>query len=787
MTVTATPPAGQMPGQPGRQGAPAGTVNMSSSYYDAAGRRRRASKPVPVNDQGYINGVEWQCRKTKASKWLALTYKGAPACECCNVRMAKMPVKAPPLLPWSDLWSAINLPLRPVWALVTAGGAAVAVDAADVPALALAGTVPLAGFAAKWAAARVLAKPHYKTGRLEHEDPDGDKRLRSAIARSARGVGYTTAGGFAALAAVAALGVDPSTWAGRIAMAAVGLAWLLPAASWWRARRDERNRPVEVQAEVEAEERPQPKIDAVEADVQHRWRNKLSYRQGDQIIDDTGARITAPRDGRLAGCRLDDWHKLPGGWSGTIVGPIGVFESEKFEAARGAIASAMSMKKSMITIMPDSEDENLAQVMAQRTSPITDTVRWAGPDSIDVVKGTAPIVQYADGEYGMYEIYRPDWGVPQVAVFGTTGSGKSETLNMLFTIDRWAHYVDEHGQKHGIVANFLIDPQQGQSFAPFLDSLAAPVATTIEEATMLVEALTAEMLRRNRYLARVEYVDERGRKRRGRKWWNPLVDGPILSLTIDEAHAFLADRAFSALVTAAGRMWRKCGGQLRIATHTPLLTDLGGSMALRDMLTGGWVWVGRTANSLSGPTAFNGRLPVDPRTIPQAPGMAYVLAGADPKPMLSRAMWEPDFYDWVFDADDQPIGFPAVLPQVTLNTFGPDYAAWVSATTAEAGSWTPDVKAAPKKAAVSANAVDAVLAVLSVAQGPLDMDELDAALKGAGTPYATRTVRDALKVLRDERALVVSFKGRHELAPQGREGDAVAAEQQSLFDAETVE
>ena len=58
------------------------------------------------------------------------------------------------------------------------------------------------------------------------------------------------------------------------------------------------------------------------------------------------------------------------------------------------------------------------------------------------------------------------------------------------------------------------------------------------------------MLRRNRYLTQVEWFDGkgrqnggRGRKRRGRKWWNPLVDGPILTLNIDEAHEFLAFKA----------------------------------------------------------------------------------------------------------------------------------------------------------------------------------------------------------------------------------------------------
>ena len=123
-------------------------------------------------------------------------------------------------------------------------------------------------------------------------------------------------------------------------------------------------------------------------------------------------------------------------------------------------------------------------------------------------------------------------------------------------------------------------------------------------------------------------------------------------------------------------MYRKCGIRIRIATHTPLLTDLGGSMALRSMLTGGFVWVGRTADRLSGPTAFNGRLPADPCSLPLIPGSCFLLGGAATKPMLARAMWEPDYYDWIHNEDDEPIGYPGVVPAETLAAFGPEYARW---------------------------------------------------------------------------------------------------------------
>lgn len=228
----------------------------------------------------------------------------------------------------------------------------------------------------------------------------------------------------------------------------------------------------------------------------------------------------------------------------------------------------------------------------------------------------------------------------------------------------------------------------------------------------------------------------------------------------------MASKPFAALITAAARMWRKCGMKIRIGTHTPLLADLGGSMALRDMLTGGFVWIGRTANSLTGPTAFNGQLPVDPRSIPKVPGAAYAMAGANPRAMLLRSAWEPDFYDWVRDDDDRPIGFPAALPQVTLDTFGPEFAAWRAT-----GALAQSAASAAAEPVSDQRAEDAVLEVLLAASDPLTPDELDRALE----PYRQRGVR---VVLRTARAAITRFKadgllepthGRYQLTAEARE------------------
>lgn len=768
-------------------GLPAGAARMSSRYCDANGRMRHSAVPVPVNDFGQIVAAGWRCPKCTEPRWVPIrrTKDGpvadgrVPVCPVHDRRMVPLRLRRAPVVPVREVWRASERKLRPVWALPAMAAAGAGLDVGQVPAAAVALAVPAGFEAARRIHRRYETSVQVQRGRLDGDDPQAHRRRRAAIDRAARKVGYTAAAGAGWLTLAAGAGVDPSTWAGRLVWSALLPVWALPAATWWWL---DRNRET---PRVVAEEAPgddTPGVDPAEVEVRRIWDTVLAVQQGAVIGHDRdGKPVAAKRDGKLAGCRMLRWWRVEGGWAAACAGPIGAYESDTFIKAVGAIASAFSVKKSMVTVTPDPEDENLFEVMTQRVSPIRETPRWSGPTSIDVQCGTAPVMVYADGCQCLFELWRPGWGCPHVAAFGTTGSAKSSFLKLLFTIGRWAH-VDGRG----LVADFLIDPQQGQSFSEFLDDLAGPVACSLSEAMELAEALTEEGVRRNRFLAReAEWWDERRKKiRKGREWWNPLTDGPMLALSLDEAHDYLSHRPFATLITKAGRMWRKCGIQLRLSTHTPLLSDLGGNMALRDMLTGGFVWMGRTANSLSGPVAFNGRLPVDPRLIPAQPGMAYPLAGMSPKPMLARTMREPDWYDWLRDDNDEPIGFPASLPPETLATLG--RVAWGGAAR-PVGAAVPE--AAPERIAVSppqavdALMVEAVLDVLARAAGPVDMNGLDAGLRGQGVDATTLQVRSALRLLREQGLVFTGPDRRHELTPQAREDvDAQTAEMGGAFD-----
>lgn len=744
------------------------SLRWSHNYFDEQGRRHRSHIQVPVNDHGEIAQSGWECPRCTQPRWAALNMKKPPVCTVHERPMRPLRLKRPPLLPWRELWDVCEKPLRPMWALPGMAAAGLAVDAADIPALPVAGAALVSFEVTRRLVRAAKTRRALNSGDLERGDDQYGKKLRAAIDKAARNAGYATAGGMSWLAAVAALGLDPSTAAGKVAWTLTLAAWLPVAAAY--LNRLHQSRPATV---AFTPDESTPQVDSDEQRILRIWATSIGANAGDVIgtASDGVTPVKAQASGRLAGTKLVGWHKIRGGWSATIVGKPGMYDSDAFLAARSKIAGAYSVGKAMVSLVPDGEDENRCQLLVQKASVIGEKVPWSGPASVDAETGLAPMARYVDGSIGMYELYRPGWGCPHELYIGTTGAAKSSAMELVFAIDRWAHYKDQ-----GIIADFLIDPQQGQSFGAFADDLAAPVASTADEAMMLAKAFRREMLRRNKYLARKPWVDARGRARRGAKWWNPLEDGVMLFLNIDEAHEFLAIREFAALITAGGRMFRKCGMKMRVATHTPLLSDLGGSMALRDMLTGGFVWCGRTANGLSGPTAFNGRLPADPKTIPEVPGAAYILSAREKKPMLARTMWVEDFYDYVRDGDNQPIGFPGVLPPETLAAFGEEYADWLKFMASEAGEdglWVPDGGTEPVRVEQGSDPVnqeylrEMVLWALTNTDEPLDMNALDVVLHGADVQASTLAMRDALTVLRGQ-GKVVTRDGRHQLSAQAR-------------------
>lgn len=767
--------------QPPAQGGPGqlvGVVGWQRIYFDERGVQQRTSIKVPINSSGELAGKPFACPKCKATVWLPPATRSAPVCAAHPARKMQPVALKPPtlrqqigdagekLVPLRPMWAAVDRPLRPVWALLTDAGAAVAVDAAHVPALPFA-AAPLAGYGAYHVTRLLKVRAATKRGSLEVEDPDGDKRLRAAIDKAARTVGYTTAGAIAALGVAATLGVDLHTMPGLLAAAALGAAWLLPAATWWREERKRRNAP-----------KPQPIAPAPEP-AREPTADELSAAEAAQMWRDE---VAEP------GTRLDEstWQRIACGWQAVVVatkrGALNRLGGELNTQAIKRIAAAYDVRKSAVTWIEEFDDSpNKALLLVQPNNPLAEGQIWGGPATVDIVNGVAEAGRFIDGTVMYEKLFRYGWGAPSELVLGTTGGGKSERLRKRITVERWASYVDEQGVRRGAFITLLHDPKHMESYAELKRALHG-YGVTRDDAHMIVDALLRECFRRYDMLQSMPWRDAKGRARDGGMPWNPLIHGPIISVYWDEFHELAGDAEFVKKLEKLARYQRACAMRATIASHMATLSDTG-SQALRDMLAGGRATLFRTTSGLTGTLATGGQLTADPRTIPKTPGMCLVSDGESaslmgresyiPKDEDAERLGTRSFYDWWYDDDNNPIGFPAEIPAETAEAFGAEFMQWMEAGKQPGGRVARPAgpPAGPQREQIAVRSevrsIDAVLSQLLIADGPMDANALEEALFRAGTPFGTRTITGALATL-VKRGVAFKSGKLYELTPQAR-------------------
>ena len=334
-------------GQPGQPG-----TSKSKVYFDATGQRRHARIEVPVNDAGEIMGQPFECPRCHRDVppiWKPLNYSKTPVCPLHpGQKMSPHRLKPPPVLPYREIWDVCEKPLRPVWALPGMAAAGLAVDAAALPTLAAVGVavaVPAGFELTRRVRRRGLLTALARSNRVDLDDPTADRKLRAAVDAAARKTGYVAAGGAGWLAAVAALGLDPTTLTGKIAWGLLVAAWAPAAATYLHQLRTART-PDPEPADTPAAAPAQPQGDRKEQEVLHIWRTVVAVYAGDVIgtASDGTTPIKATANGKLPGASLVGWQRIRGGWKATIVGPPGVFDSDAFLAAKKKIASAFSVR-----------------------------------------------------------------------------------------------------------------------------------------------------------------------------------------------------------------------------------------------------------------------------------------------------------------------------------------------------------------------------------------------------------------------------------------------------------
>jgi hypothetical protein len=398
--------------------------------------------------------------------------------------------------------------------------------------------------------------------------------------------------------------------------------------------------------------------------------------------------------------------------------------------------------------------------------------------------GRIVVGRYHNGRPARRRLFDPHTGsAVRALVFGTTGAGKSRTVQYLLACEKRNSIVSWYGDLKG-----------GQS-APEARGQVDWLATSQEEVILMLRAAVAvSQARQARYAAL------------GR---NAFVIGdpdPLLSVRIDEANRLLEKGApyreeATYLVKELGRTGRSVGVGEELDAQASHLEELGGSDTLRAMLKEGEVTLLRWSSSMMRQLVADGLLPAGTQLMPipktlrprvlrsqfdpaaadddedvcDTQGTAYLLSGPNPTSMMRHfrigSIAPMPGLDPEILALYGP-GEPARLEETSLDAAGEAYAARgtdAMAALCEAVAEEQAKKTAKAQAATggrgAALLADRVRVVLADSEDALTPDEITVLVNAdGGDPVKVGSVRNALGVLADAGDVVRAARGLYEIA-----------------------
>lgn len=348
--------------------------------------------------------------------------------------------------------------------------------------------------------------------------------------------------------------------------------------------------------------------------------------------------------GALPGSQLFGLNDLPDGrgWEAIIqLPPHDAQTSESAVNAVRRIAKAFRVPAAQVVVEMDPDGlEDTARLLVLKTNELHPVQRFDGP-TLDHETGECRIGMHADGTPAMWRLWTPGSGVCHGMVAGTTGSGKSGLLKILCTEIRHS----------GVAQLLLADPEGGESAPDWVDG-AHCFAGTLPRIRRMLQSAERVMKARKRRRSRHRWTDEQGRVRRGHGTFTPSKDEPAIYVVIDEAPDVLADPECRRIIDLIGKKGRKWGIAAIIFVQVPSLSELGGALTVRSMLSSTNIVIFRTSDGLSATMGVPMKVPVDPVNLPtQWPdgtttaGLGYLpRVGGRVSPM--RGAHQDDPYHW---------------------------------------------------------------------------------------------------------------------------------------------
>jgi hypothetical protein len=312
--------------------------------------------------------------------------------------------------------------------------------------------------------------------------------------------------------------------------------------------------------------------------------------------------------GALPGAELYGVNDLEDGRGWEAIIQLPAHDAQTSESAVNAvrrIAKAYRVPVAQVVVETDPDGmEDTARLLVLNHNPLR-KVQLVETLTLNHETGEVRIGWHADGEPAMWRLWSPGSGVCHGMVAGTTGSGKSGLLRLLCTEIRHS----------GVAQLMLADPEGGESAPDWVDG-AHCFAGTIPRIRRMLQGVERIMKRRKRRRARHRWIDDKGRTRRGHGAFTPSKDEPAIYVVIDEAPDVLADPECRRIIDLIGKKGRKWGVACIIFVQVPSLSELGGALTVRSMLSSTNIVIFRTSDSLSATMGVPMKVPTDPVNLP---------------------------------------------------------------------------------------------------------------------------------------------------------------------------
>ncbi len=446
------------------------------------------------------------------------------------------------------------------------------------------------------------------------------RAARSVLRRAYYALAYTAALAWLAAAAI----LSPTD---QFALELLAAAAAAASCGWW-ARHLRRGEKATPQRELTGEE---AELAALRTEITAWWAERGGAERGfapgstalNATVDDIAYRLDV---------QLDDKRQ--------------VYDDLATTAARKRIAGTRGISRHMILVerWPD-EREDRAKITVFRKYLVQENLPYPGP-VIDMATGCVTVGRCADGGPALLRLWQPKSGTWHEIVAGTSGAGKSRYIDQALIGER--HCLNTGGEH--LVVSWICDPQEGQSLPDWQDKVDEYARNPVESLALLERAY-AEMLARNNHLANLRWTDSNGNARRGRSYFEPTADMPILSITIEEAPNLLTNARFRWLVEQFLKMGRKCGLRLRLVAQIPSIAELGSSFTIRPLLASMCVVCLRTSEPISAGAFAD--LPGDPRDLPkrfpdgtETFGLGYITGAVAPSLFRTFALDDTVVYEW---------------------------------------------------------------------------------------------------------------------------------------------